>query len=106
MSLPQKSASPVAVVTGAGSGVGRATVHKFAREGWDVVLIGRRADALTETIALAPAAARKRLVSHPCDLGDADAISAMARAVLKRFGRIDVLVNAAGANIPQRALGE
>jgi NADP-dependent 3-hydroxy acid dehydrogenase YdfG len=102
----KKSSTPLAVVTGAGSGVGRATTHLFAREGWNVVLLGRRAEALAETIKLAPAAARKRLLAQPCDLGDADAIGAMARAVLKRFGRIDVLVNAAGANIPKRSLGE
>jgi NADP-dependent 3-hydroxy acid dehydrogenase YdfG len=106
-SMPaKKSSAPLAVVTGAGSGVGRATVHKFSQEGWDVVLIGRRPEALAETIALAPAAARKRLVAHPCDLGDANAVEAMARKVLSRFGRIDVLVNAAGTNIPRRALSE
>jgi meso-butanediol dehydrogenase / (S,S)-butanediol dehydrogenase / diacetyl reductase len=99
----KKSSAPLAVITGAGSGVGRATVHKFAREGWDVVLIGRRPETLAETVQLAPAAARKRLISHPCDLGDANAVEAMARKVLSRFGRIDVLVNAAGTNIPQRA---
>jgi NADP-dependent 3-hydroxy acid dehydrogenase YdfG len=102
----KKSSAPLAVVTGAGSGVGRATVHKFAHEGWDVVLIGRTAQTLEETIALAPAAARKRLVVHACDLGDADAVHAMARKVLARFGRIDVLVNAAGTNIPRRSLAE
>jgi NADP-dependent 3-hydroxy acid dehydrogenase YdfG len=102
----KKSSAPLAVVTGAGSGVGRATVHKFAREGWDVVLIGRTPATLDETIALAPAAARKRLVAHPCDLGNAKAIEAMAREVLRRYGRIDALVNAAGTNIPKRLLGE
>jgi NADP-dependent 3-hydroxy acid dehydrogenase YdfG len=100
----KKISSPVAVVSGAGSGVGRATAHKFAAQGWNVVLLGRRAGALAETIKLAPAAVRKRLKSHPCDVGDAAAIDAMAAAVQKRFGRVDALVNAAGINIPQRAL--
>lgn len=102
----KQSPSPVAVVTGAGSGVGRATVLKFAAEGWRVALIGRRPEALAETIALAPAAARKRLRAQPCDLGDAAAIAATSRAVLAHFGRVDVLVNAAGNNIPRRSLGE
>jgi NAD(P)-dependent dehydrogenase (short-subunit alcohol dehydrogenase family) len=106
--MPQKkrSSTSVALVTGAGSGVGRATALKFAAEGWRVALVGRRPEALRETITLAPRAARPRLAACPCDLGDADAVAAMAREVLARFGRIDVLVNAAGTNIPRRALGE
>ncbi len=98
--------SPVIVITGAGSGVGRATALKFAGEGWRVVLVGRRPDALAETIRLAAAGIRKKLVALPCDLGNADAVTALARDTLTRFGRIDVLVNAAGNNIPQRSLGE
>lgn len=101
-----QSSTPVAVVTGAGSGVGRATALKFAAEGWRVAVTGRRAETLAATIALAPKAQRKQLVAWPCDLGDAAAIAAFARDVLARFGRIDVLVNAAGQNIPRRALGE
>jgi NADP-dependent 3-hydroxy acid dehydrogenase YdfG len=103
---PKKSSVPVAVVTGAGSGVGRATVLKFAAEGWRVALIGRRPDALAETIKLAPAKTRKLLLAQPCDLGNAGAVAIMAREVLGRFGRVDVLVNAAGNNIPRRSLGE
>lgn len=102
----KKSPIRVVVVTGAGSGVGRATVLKFASEGWQVALIGRRAEPLAETIALVPTAARKRLAALPCDVGNATAVEAAAAAVLKRFGRIDVLVNAAGTNIPKRSLGE
>ena len=102
----KKSPIPAVVVTGAGSGVGRATVLKFAAEGWRVALIGRRAEALAETIALVPRALRKNLAALPCDLGDATAVTAMARAALTRFDRIDVLVNAAGNNIPRRSLGE
>ncbi|MSU50256.1 MAG: SDR family oxidoreductase [Opitutus sp.] len=102
----KKSPSPVAVVTGAGSGVGRATALKFAAEGWRVVLVGRRAEALAATIALAPAATRKKLVPLPCDLADAAGLATLAQDVLARFDRIDLLVNAAGNNIPQRSLGE
>jgi NADP-dependent 3-hydroxy acid dehydrogenase YdfG len=102
----KKSSSPVAVVTGAGSGVGRATALKFAAEGWRVVLIGRRPEGLAETIKLAPATARKGLIALPCDLSDAPAVAQAAEATLARFGRVDVLVNAAGHNIPRRTLGE
>ncbi len=105
--MPAKKLSArVAVVTGAGSGVGRATALKFAAEGWRVALIGRRAQALAETIALAAAAARKRLAAFPCDLGDPAAVDAMTAAVLGRFGGVEVLVNAAGTNIPRRTLSE
>ena len=104
--MPLSSASPVALVTGAGSGVGRATALKFAAEGWRVVLIGRRADALADTIGLAPAAQRDALVSSPCDLGQPEALEALVREAITRFGRIDVLVNAAGSNIPRRSLSE
>jgi NADP-dependent 3-hydroxy acid dehydrogenase YdfG len=102
----KKTSSPVVVVTGAGSGVGRATALLFAREGWRVALLGRRPDALAETVALAPAAARKRLAALPCDLSQPKSIADTARAVLRQFSRIDVLVNAAGNNIPRRSLGE
>ncbi len=102
----KKSSSPVAVVTGAGSGVGRATVLKFAAEGWRVALLGRRPDALAATIQQAAAGNRRQLLAVPCDLGDARAVAAAARSILARFGQIDVLVNAAGANIPRRSLAE
>lgn len=105
--MPSKKKSPpVAVVTGAGSGVGRATALQFSAAGWNVALVGRRLETLAATIRLAPASRRRQLLCLPCDLGDARAVAAMARSVLSRFGRVDVLVNAAGHNIPLRALGE
>lgn len=102
----KKSPAPVAVVTGAGSGVGRATALTFAAAGWRVALLGRRAETLTATIKLAPAAARKRCAAHACDLADPAAIARTAAAIVTALGRIDVLVNAAGHNIPQRSLGD
>lgn len=95
-----------AVVTGAGSGVGRAVVLKLAAEGWRVALVGRRAEALAETIALAPAAARERLAAFACDVGDAAAVHALAAGVLARFGRVDAVVAAAGTNTPKRSWSE
>jgi NADP-dependent 3-hydroxy acid dehydrogenase YdfG len=96
--------SKVAVVTGAGSGVGRATVHQLAAEGWQVALLGRRADALEETIQSAPEAGRKNLTAFPCDVGNPSAFDTTAAAILKKYGRVDALVNGAGINIPKRAL--
>ncbi len=98
--------TPVVLVTGAGSGVGRATVLRFAREGWRVALLGRRAEPLRETFALVPDAARERLVAFTCDLADATAVDQTAALVLQRLERVDVLVNAAGTNVPRRSLAE
>jgi NAD(P)-dependent dehydrogenase (short-subunit alcohol dehydrogenase family) len=92
-----------AVVTGAGSGVGQAVALKFAAEGWNVALIGRRREALAETAALAGAAAHTRIAVVPCDVASPEAVAAMGAEVLARFGAVDVLVNAAGINVPQRS---
>ena len=92
-----------AVITGAGSGVGRAITLKLAAQGWRVAIVGRRAEALQETIRLAGAGV-SRLASHVCDVGDAAAVAAMGQRVLVEFGEIELLVNAAGTNVPQRAL--
>jgi NAD(P)-dependent dehydrogenase (short-subunit alcohol dehydrogenase family) len=96
----------VAVVTGAGSGVGRAVVQRFVSEGWSVALVGRRTDALDESIALSGPGAADRCASFACDVADPAAVDAMAAAVLLRFGRVDVLVNSAGTNVRQRSFRE
>ena len=95
----------VAVVTGAGSGVGRATALLLLEAGWDVALIGRREAALRETAEQA-AAAGERALAVPCDIGDQAAVERMAAQVFARFGRVDALVNSAGTNIPARSLAE
>jgi len=91
-----------AVVTGAGSGVGRATALALSSAGWGVALIGRREDALAETRAQAGNSAR--VVPFPCDIGDAAAAAAMGTRVLAEFGAVEALVNAAGTNTPRRSL--
>jgi NADP-dependent 3-hydroxy acid dehydrogenase YdfG len=100
------SSSPVVIVTGAGSGVGRATALKFSSEGWRVVLVGRRPEALAMTLAAAPESDRDRLIAKPCDLGQPAAVNAMVAEVIQHLGRIDAVVNAAGTNIPQRSLAD
>lgn len=92
-----------AVVTGAGSGVGRSIAVKLAGQGWRVALIGRRAEALQETVATSGQPAGSFL-SCPCDIGDQPAVSRAAQEILKEFKTVDVLVNAAGTNAPRRAL--
>ena len=92
-----------AVITGAGSGVGQAIALALLKRGWQVALIGRRAEALQETIQLAGADAVRALVC-PCDIGRSEAVNAMAGNVLSAFGNVEVLVNSAGTNAPKRAL--
>jgi len=95
--------SKTAVITGAGSGVGRATALKLASLGWRIALVGRRAAALQETAALAGTPADQFLIC-PGDIGDAAAVTTLAELVLAAFGDVELLVNAAGTNVPQRAL--
>jgi NAD(P)-dependent dehydrogenase (short-subunit alcohol dehydrogenase family) len=85
----------VAIVTGAGSGVGKATSLALLREGYHVALAGRRADALKETIAEAGAAA-ERAIAIPTDIGDPEAVRALFAQVRETFGRLDLLFNNAG----------
>ena len=92
-----------AVITGGGSGVGRATALKFIREGWQVALVGRRAQALDETRRLAGPAAQDLAVRFTCDVSVAGEVAALGAAVLARFDHVDVLVNSAGINVPRRS---
>ena len=93
----------IAVVTGAGSGIGRAAALKFAAEGWNVALVGRRLEPLAETVRLAGPDAASRLAPFACDVSVPDDVAAVAAAVLDRFAHVDVLVNAAGINVPRRS---
>ncbi len=92
----------VAVVTGAGSGVGRATAVKLILQGWNVVLIGRNEENLEVTADLS--GNPSLCVVYPLRIGDAAQTQKMAESVLNRFSRIDALVNAAGTNVPKRSL--
>ena len=91
------------VITGAGSGVGQALALKLAEQGWRVALVGRRAEALQETVKLAGPRAGQFLVC-PCDIGDSASVAEMGRRILAEFKEVEVLVNAAGTNAPRRAL--
>ena len=97
------SSRRTAVVTGAGSGIGRAVALQLAREGWTVALLGRRRAALAETQALAGECAAS-LHAFPCDLAKPEAVATAGRDILAALGNVEVLVNAAGTNIPQRSL--
>jgi NAD(P)-dependent dehydrogenase (short-subunit alcohol dehydrogenase family) len=95
--------SKTCVITGAGSGVGQAIALQLAAEDWRVAIVGRRPEALEETVSRAGDRVRQFLVC-PCDIGDNNAVTEMSRRVLAEFGDVELLVNAAGANVPRRAL--
>jgi NAD(P)-dependent dehydrogenase (short-subunit alcohol dehydrogenase family) len=84
-----------AVVTGAGSGIGRAVALAFLKDGYRVALAGRRKEMLEQTAAEAGPAGKSALVA-PTDVGKPEAVQALFAAVKKEFGRLDVLFNNAG----------
>src|SRR3954468_2763730 len=83
----------VAIVSGGGSGIGRATALELARLGAQVVICGRRPAPLEETCAMA---AGGRIVARACDIRLEDDVSTLVDETLERFGHIDLLVNNAG----------
>jgi NADP-dependent 3-hydroxy acid dehydrogenase YdfG len=91
----------VAWVTGAGSGIGQAAAIALAKEGATVVLTGRRKEPLDETAATIKKAGGKAVVK-PGDLMKSAAVTKIAAAIEKQFGRCDILVNNAGLNILER----
>ncbi|HEX7383547.1 MAG TPA: SDR family oxidoreductase [Burkholderiaceae bacterium] len=95
----------IALVTGAGSGIGRAAALAFLAAGWGVALAGRRRQALEETAARAGANAANAL-AVPTDAADPDAVRALFDGVEKRFGRLDVLFNNAGTGAPPVPMDE
>jgi NAD(P)-dependent dehydrogenase (short-subunit alcohol dehydrogenase family) len=94
-----------AIVTGAGSGIGRAVAIALGREGWNVGLVGRTAASLNQTITSA-AQVQGRLLAIPADISDALQVGHMAQQARQQLGEIDVLVNCAGTNVARRSLAE
>jgi NAD(P)-dependent dehydrogenase (short-subunit alcohol dehydrogenase family) len=93
-----------AVVTGAGSGIGRAAAVALARDGWSVVLAGRRAETLAATAALVPPEAS--VVCVPTDVTDEDSVRTLFEKTVAHFGRLDLLFNNAGVGSPPVPLEE
>jgi NAD(P)-dependent dehydrogenase (short-subunit alcohol dehydrogenase family) len=85
--------SRIAVVTGAGSGIGRAVAVELLRAGWSVALAGRRPEPLRETAAMVPDGA---CLAVRTDVSNPEDVAALFAAAVERFGRVDLLFNNAG----------
>ena len=94
----------VAIVTGAGSGIGRATAVALMEVGYSVTLAGRRRDALEATSASAPIGASVLIV--PTDVRDIHSVQALFRKTIESFGRLDLLFNNAGVGAPPVPIDE
>jgi len=92
------SNTKVAIVTGAGSGVGRAAAMALLKDGYSVVLAGRRLEPLEQVIAESGAGERGKAIST--DVSDPASVQALFEGTVKAFGRVDLLFNNAGVNAP------
>jgi NAD(P)-dependent dehydrogenase (short-subunit alcohol dehydrogenase family) len=98
------SRSKIAIVTGAGSGVGRSAALALFGDGYSVALAGRRQEALQETANMAPSGAKTLVV--PTDVGDKASVENLFAKTKETFGRLDVVFNNAGTNHPGIPLEE
>lgn len=95
--------SKIALVTGAGSGVGRATALALAQAGWRIALVGRRQDALAETASLG---SEKEFLVVPTDVSKPEAVDTAFAQVAAKWGRLDLLFNNAGSGTPALPIDE
>ncbi len=89
----------IAMITGAGSGIGRAAALALWEAGYTLALAGRREETLAETLALAGVSEERALIL-PTDVTDRQAVKALFAVTKRRFGRLDLLFNNAGINAP------
>ena len=95
----------IALVTGAGSGVGRVTALALLNDGWTVVLAGRRADPL-QTLQAEAQALGQTALAVPTDVTSPESVDALFHTIESRFGRLDLLFNNAGVNAPAVPIDE
>jgi NADP-dependent 3-hydroxy acid dehydrogenase YdfG len=93
----------VVIVTGAGTGIGRAIVADFVREGAKVALIGRRMEKLEEAVADLP---QEKVMLYSCDVADREAVNSTVQQIYEHFGTVDILVNNAGMNSNPRSVAD
>jgi citronellol/citronellal dehydrogenase len=94
----------VAIITGGGSGIGLATAQELARLGARVAICGRTSEKLSAARAqLAAASSDDHVLAQPCDIREPAQVEDFVRAVIARFGRLDIVVNNAGGQFPSPA---
>jgi NAD(P)-dependent dehydrogenase (short-subunit alcohol dehydrogenase family) len=96
-------AERVAIITGAGSGIGRASALALMAGGWSVALVGRRKETLEETAGMAKGG---HSLVVPTDVTEPDQVAALFAAVKDKFGHLDMLFNNAGGNVPSTNFGD
>jgi citronellol/citronellal dehydrogenase len=100
---PELLAGKLALVTGGGTGIGRATAFALARAGADLILAARQQPPLTETAAAINAETGRSVEVMPVDIRDLTTVSALAKQISDHWGQVDILVNNAGGQFPQAA---
>ena len=95
----------IALITGAGSGIGRTVAVGLLNDGWDVVLAGRRAEPL-QALAAEAATRGQTTVVAPTDVSDPESVQALFDVIERAFGRLDLLFNNAGVNAPAVPMDE
>lgn len=90
-------------MTGGGSGVGRAVALRLAQQGWCIAVLGQQIKALEDTAALADPGA---ILPEPCDVSNPAEVAHLRDRLMSQWDGVDALVNAAGTNVPRRALAD
>ena len=106
MASPEKNQHPVAVVTGAGTGIGRAVSLSLLQAGYSVALAGRRSEPLQAVVAEAKALGFERALAVATDVSKPDSVTALFERTRQQFGRVDVLFNNAGVGLPAGGFDE
>ena len=106
MASPEKNQHPVAVVTGAGTGIGRAVSLSLLQAGYSVALAGRRSEPLQAVVAEAKALGFDRALAVATDVSKPDSVTALFERTRQQFGRVDVLFNNAGVGLPAGGFDE
>jgi NAD(P)-dependent dehydrogenase (short-subunit alcohol dehydrogenase family) len=102
--MPSNNPGRVAIVTGGGTGIGKAAALALLNDGWKVAIAGRRKEPLDEVIG--QAAAGERAIAVPTDMTDPASVTALFDTTVKTFGRVDLLFNNAGIGAPAVPIDE
>ena len=106
MASQENKQHPVAVVTGAGTGIGRAVSLSLLKAGYSVALAGRRSEPLQAVVAEAKALGFDRALAVATDVSKPDSVTALFERTRQQFGRVDVLFNNAGVGLPAGGFDE